>query len=301
MPTTPTTPTTPTSPTTLDSPYLPFATSPGRPRKHTPTPPHHNHHNPQLQQWLTSLRTILIRNGNPNHFSQRCIDTLLFATTGDLGWIPQCSGLSFVILPYLFSYIRPPAVQRVLRTPAVRWSNAGLTISTLLFWNYVMQQQKRGRWYSLLYSFDYAMIGTTALTSTFPYQLRTFRHWAMVVAGFGAAMVAHVNVKTVKDVTGITGLTGWDRDHSLESFRGHHYACMLSTLVGIYRSARSGHWTPTLIRGYSTLVCTVLFYTTIHRVERLEEYKGLMWWLPWMWHLHAGVCQGASLEVVGGV
>ena len=71
-------------------------------------------------------------------------------------------------------------------------------------------------------------------------------------------------------------------------------------VITFYRSARSGHWTPTLIRGYSTLVCTVLFYTTIHRVERLEEYKGLMWWLPWMWHLHAGVCQGASLEVVGG-
>lgn len=253
------------------------------------SPPIIHQHSPHLQQWLASLRTVLLRDGNHNNLVRQCAEWLLFATTGDMGWIPQCSGLSFVCLPYLFGCIRPASVQRVIRTPAVRWSNAGLTVSTLLFWNYVMRQNKRGRWYSLLYAIDYAMIGTTAVTSTFPHLFHRARDWATIVAGFGGAMVMHVWV---------WGSVGGGPGNTLDSFRGHHYACMLSTLVGIYRSARTGRWTPTLIRLYSTVVCTVVFYSTIHRVRRLEEYKGLMWWLPWVWHMHAGVCQQASLEMV---
>lgn len=276
----------------------------------TPTINNHTH---QFQEWLKTIRTIILREGDHNSTVSKCTEWLLFTTTGDMGWTPQCSGLSLMGLPHLFRQIRPASVQRVMAIPSVKLSNISLTASTFLLWNYVMQQNKRGRWYSFLYAIDYAMIGTAAVINTFPLHLHSARHWALVVTGFGGAMMAHVmggmrgedgDIIDGVQPNDACGYIGADAPHcsysenTLHSFRGHHYALLLSTLMGMYRSVLTGRWTPTLIRLYSTVVCAVIFYTTIHRVQQLEDYRALTWWLPWVWHMHAGVCQQTSLEMV---
>lgn len=233
-------------------------------------------------KWDEQVRAVILHYGARFPVVQRYAQWLLCSKASEgVCWFPQGSGAVFVVLPMLLRCLhKDVAFVRLLRSPAMVASNIGLASSSLVFWNYVMHQTKRGRWYELIYGVDFIMVGTISLISTFPHTLHTVAHFGATASVFGATMVGH-----------------YLHNRSLDGFRLHHYACVLSTVVGVLRSFRTRRWTPTLLRTYSTLVCTLLFYSIIHNARDVSEYQQMAWWLPWMWHVHAAVCQWMSLEM----
>lgn len=196
----------------------------------------------------------------------------------------QCSGVVFVVLPRVFALVRHRAMRDVMRTPSVTCANYGLTLSTLLYWNYVMRYgtTRHKHLFTLLYGFDYAMIATSVAASTFPKQLPSPQHACAVTCAVVLDQCRHYV----------------QHGYDLSTYATHHYLCALSTAVGVYRSWRTSKWTPTFVRSYSTCVCSMVFYLAIQRAkDNAKQYQRFPWWLPWVWHVHAAVCQQTSLEM----
>ena len=214
----------------------------------------------------------------------RLLAWLLCTRAGDS--VAQCSGLVFIVLPRVFALVRHKEMRDVMYTPSVTYANYGLTLSTLLYWNYVMSYDiatRCERLFTCLYAFDYAMIATTVTTSTFPKQLHTPLHACAVTCAVVLDQYRHYV----------------QHGGTLSGYATHHYLCALSTAIGVYRSWRTRRWTPTFVRSYSTCVCTMVFYLAIQRDNSKvsNTYPRFPWWLPWVWHVHAALCQQTSLEM----
>lgn len=193
---------------------------------------------------------------------------------------PQLSGLVFVWLQLMKTTLCPKRSERFPNTDANRFATTGLTISSLLFWNYVMHCKYKEIIYKTVCALDYMMITTTTLTSTFPKSLKTRKDAMCVMCTSALDQLFH-----------------YYRYGDTQFYKHHHYVCYLSTAFGLYRSYISKQWMPTFLRLYSTTICTLIFYTSIAHLKTIRNYRQVPWYLPWLWHLHAAICQHASIEL----
>ena len=195
-------------------------------------------------------------------------------------WFPQFSGVMFLIIPYLSRNIRPQPIRKYGDTEALRYTSFGLCMSSLLFWNYVMHSTQRKLQYHVVCALDYIMISTTAVISTFPNVLNNVHHTNKTFVFFLLDIVRYyVSYGT------------------LDNYNTHQMMCYLSTFIGWYRSCLTLKWEPTILRVYSTTVCTLIFHLWITRRTTLSSYRNLSWYIPWLWHTHAAICQQTSIEL----
>jgi hypothetical protein len=156
----------------------------------------------------------------------------------------------------------------------------GLCVSSLVFWNYVMHSTQRKLQYNFACALDYIMISTTVAVSTFPTILDSVESANNV---FGVFML---------DTIRYYAMYG-----TMESYKTHQLMCYMSTLIGWYRSGLTLQWAPTLLRMYSTIVCTLIFHLSITRRINLKSFRQIPWYVPWLWHMHASICQQTSIEL----
>lgn len=193
---------------------------------------------------------------------------------------PQLSGFLFLWIQHIKEHLFTDRIKRFPNTRANSFATKGLTLSSLLFWNYVMHCKYKESIYKLVCGFDYMMISTTAITATFPKQ-----------------------VKSKTDALCIMCLSGFDQlnyyycNGNIHSYHHHHYICYVSTFIALYRSYITKKWMPICLRTYSTIVCTLLFYKSIAHLETIQNYRQVPWYLPWLWHFHAAICQHTSIEL----
>lgn len=193
---------------------------------------------------------------------------------------PQLSGLLFVAVHHLANKVRPEFFLESRNSEANRLATQGLTVSSLLYWNYVMHSKYKGKLYALVCALDYTMISTTAIVSTFPCAFRDTGTVQRVMGGFAMDSFRH-----------------YVTSGEMNSYKVHHACCVVSTFVGIYRSVHTRNWSPILLRLYSTSVCSLIFYLALARMHSFKQLRRMPWYLPWMWHLHATICQQSSIEI----
>jgi hypothetical protein len=193
---------------------------------------------------------------------------------------PQLSGVVFLGLCWIKSTLCPKRSLQYPNTIANKYTTTGLTISSLLFWNYTMHCKYKSVLYQSVCALDYAMISSTAITSTFPLHFCTQKNALCIMLLCGFDTLRHCM---------------WVGNIHL--YKHHHYLCYLSTLIGWYRSYVSEHWMPTFVRMYSTCVCATIFFTSITHLKTLRNYRQIPWYLPWLWHIHAAICQHTSIEL----
>ena len=193
---------------------------------------------------------------------------------------PQLSGFLFAWMQYMKEHFLHDRNKRFPNTEANQFATKGLTLSSILFWNYVMHCKYKDYVYKLVCGFDYMMISTTAITSTFPQQIKhKSTTWCVMF------------------LSGLDQLFYYYRYGDIHSYNHHHHVCYVSTFISLYRSYVTKKWMPICIRTYSTLVCTLLFYTSITHLQTIQSYRQVPWYLPWLWHFHAAICQHTSIEL----
>ena len=193
---------------------------------------------------------------------------------------PQCSGIMFLIVPYLARKIRPKQIVEHGNTDALHYTSMGLCVSSLVFWNYVMHSTQRTFQYNFACALDYTMISTTVAVSTFPKILNSIERANNVLCVFMLDTIRYYSMYG-----------------KMDSYKTHHLMCYLSTFMGLYRSGISFQWAPTFLRIYSTIVCTLIFQLSITRRTNLKSYRQISWYIPWLWHMHASICQQTSIEL----
>ena len=193
---------------------------------------------------------------------------------------PQLSGCVFIWMQWLKIRLFPLRNEHFPNTDANQFATVGLTLSSVLFWNYVMHCKYKEGVYKCVCALDYLMIMTTTMTSTFPTLLKT----------------KDDAVRTML-LCGLDQLGYMYRCGNIQTYNHHHYVCYMSTFIGFYRSYISKQWMPTVVRLYSTSICTLLFYTSISQLNTIHTYRQLPLYLPWVWHLHASLCQHTSIEL----
>lgn len=193
---------------------------------------------------------------------------------------PQWSGLMFCIVPYIARNIRPKPIVEHGNTDALRYTSMGLCTSSLFFWNYVMHSTRRKLSYNLVCAMDYVMISTTVVVSTVPHLLDSIYHANSVLCVFVLDVIRHYSIYG-----------------TMNAYKTHQIMCYLSTVIGWYRSCLTLKWEPTILRMYSTIVCALIFHLSITNRTHLKSYRKIPWYIPWLWHMHASICQQTSIEL----
>lgn len=193
---------------------------------------------------------------------------------------PQCSGVLFIGTHHLANVVRPKRFQKTRNSEANQWATKGLALSSLLYWNYVVHSKHKTNLYNIICGLDYVMIGANSLVSTFPQVFKSKNDVLRVCSIFVLDTTRHYTVHG-----------------NLRTYTMHQMCCVLSTLVGLTRSAYTHQWSPILLRMYSTLVCSCIFYLSLARMHSLKHFRRMPWYLPWLWHLHATICQQTSIEI----
>lgn len=239
--------------------------------QHTHTHMKNNPNNPLLNNpWATLL-------SRHSHFKIEMLREVLVRMKV---LYPQLSGVLFVAVHQLTKRVRPGCFLDYRNSDAHRLANRGLALSSLLYWNYVVHYKYKRFLYNLLCAFDYVMIASTTMVSTFPQSLQTSKDWIYITSLFALDTLRH------------------HRQHNeMNSYRTHHVCCILSTFVAVYRSVRSRIWSPILLRLYSTSVCSLIFYLSFGKLHTVKQFRQMRWYLPWIWHLHATICQQTSIEI----
>lgn len=192
----------------------------------------------------------------------------------------QLSGILFIFIQHLATRIRPTIFQRLRNTDANQLTTHGLSLSSLLYWNYVLRSKHRGRLYHFLCAVDYVMIATTTTVSSFPYSLHSISHFGGTVGVFILDNLRH-----------------YLQYGSMASYKNHQLTCFLSTGLALYRTWHVQAWSPFLLRMYSSGVCSIIFYNSFSHIQTMQQFRNMAWYLPWLWHLHATICQQTSLEI----
>lgn len=109
------------------------------------------------------------------------------------------------------------------------------------------------------------MIGANSLVSTFPQVFKSKNDVLRVCSIFVLDTTRHYTVHG-----------------NLRTYTMHQMCCVLSTLVGLTRSAYTHQWSPILLRMYSTLVCSCIFYLSLARMHSLKHFRRMPWYLPWL-------------------
>ena len=218
---------------------------------------------PKLDQVVTMMSTLA-------HQTPRALQLLN----------PQLSGLLFVAVHHLANKVRPECFLESRNSDANRLATQGLTVSSLLYWNYVMHSKYKGKLYALVCALDYTMISTNAIVSTFPCAFRNNDGVKRVMGGFAIDCIRH-----------------YVTSGEMNTYKLHHACCVVSTFVGVFRSIYTKNWSPILLRLYSTSVCSLIFYLALARMHSFKQLRCMPWYLPWMWHLHATICQQTSIEI----
>lgn len=193
---------------------------------------------------------------------------------------PQLSGVLFVAVHQLTKRVRPECFLDYRNSDAHCLANRGLALSSLLYWNYVVHCKYKRLLYNVVCAFDYVMIASTTMVSTFPQSLQTTQDWTAITSLFAVDTLRHSI-----------------QHNEMNTYRTHHWCCMLSTFVGVYRSVQSHKWSPILLRLYSTSVCSIIFYLSFGKLHTVKQFRQMRWYLPWIWHLHATICQQTSIEI----
>ena len=193
---------------------------------------------------------------------------------------PQLSGLLFVVVHRLTKRVRPDCFLEYRNSDAHRLANRGLALSSLLYWNYVVHYKNKQLLYNVVCAFDYMMIASTTMVSTFPQSLQTTEDWIDITSLFALDTLRHRI-----------------QHNEMNTYRGHHWCCVLSSFVGVYRSVQTHKWSPILLRLYSTCVCSIIFYLSFVKLHTVKQFRQMRWYLPWIWHLHATICQQTSIEI----
>lgn len=193
---------------------------------------------------------------------------------------PQFSGLLFIGVHHLANAVRPQRFHDTRNSDANRWATNGLTASSLLYWNYVLHSKHKTTLYNIICALDYVMIGTNSLVSTFPHVIKSKRDVIGVCCVFAMDTMRHYKVY-----------------RNIRTYKMHQIFCVLSTFVGLVRSTHTRQWSPILLRMYSTMVCSCIFYLSLARMHSFKHFRRMPWYFPWLWHLHATICQQTSIEI----
>ena len=192
----------------------------------------------------------------------------------------QLSGALFIFVQLLAIKIRPTVFLKLRNTDANRLTTCGLSVSSLLYWNYVLHSNYRGRFYNLLCATDYAMIATTTTVASFPCSLHSADHFWRTTCVFLMDCLRH-----------------YLQYGSMTSYKTHKLICVVSTAIALYRTLHTCVWSPFLLRMYSSGVCSIIFYNSFSHIKTVKHFRNMAWYLPWLWHLHATICQQTSLEI----
>lgn len=193
---------------------------------------------------------------------------------------PQWSGLLFVLVHYLSMHIRSKRIQKWRNTNANTLTSYGLSLSSLLYWNYVFHSKHYGVLYNLCCAIDYVMISTTTTIASFPHLFHTTSHFQQLTCAFVLDNARH-----------------YLQHRYMNTYHNHQLTCLFSTAIALYRTLQTQLWSPFLLRMYSTGVCSIIFYSLFSRIQTLKQFRHMKWYMPWLWHLHATICQQTSIEI----
>ena len=188
----------------------------------------------------------------------------------------------FVGVHHLANAVRPAEYMPYRNTRANVLATRGLTVSSLLYWNYMRHaaSNKKNTIYALVCAFDYLMIATNSIVSTFPTVFRTPLDVCQIAAVFTTDLLRHYNTYG-----------------NVNTYYTHQACCILSTFVGLMRSVCSRQWSALLLRLYSTTLSSMIFYLSFAKMHTIQHFQQMPWYLPWLWHLHASICQQSSIEM----
>ena len=226
----------------------------------------------------TSLKFIM----NPSHYTwQNVIECLsqIMIKCKHIQW----SGLLFLLVQKITSQLSNSVATTWITNPGLRWTTKGLTISTLLLWNFLTfyeNQPSLLRWKVYIQGFDYAMISSNVLVSTFPYIFHRRRDALFVIGLFGASVYKHIN-----------------QHRDLQTYYLHHYVCGLGASATLYRCVSIQKWHDMCLQLYGTVLCSFLYHKVITFLHDQKNYLQMKWYIPVLWHFHTALCQYVTVKI----